>query len=250
MTDMLPYARTSIMTGRFGSGKSEAAINYALYLARTMPKAAESRHNSERHRPVSVILVDLDIVTPYFRSRESADGLLDLGVKVIAPSVIGQHLDTPAITPQILGAIQQGDLPVVLDVGGDKQGARALGQFSPAVNQRDYKMHFVVNPFRPFTDTLDGLRSSIDEIEASARLKVSSLVSNPNLIGETTVERILQGHATIERYAQALDLPIAFVCVERSWLDALAADTSGEPASTAFSQPVLALDRHFVMSWE
>ncbi len=243
MMDMFPDAGTAIFTGRFGSGKSEAAINYALYLARKMPKGTESLHSTKRHLAASVILVDLDIVTPYFRSRETADRLLDLGVKVIAPSVIGQHLDTPAITPQILGATQQTELPVVLDVGGDKQGARALGQFSSAISQRGYTMHFVVNPFRPFTGTLEGLQSSIAEIEASARLKVSSLVSNPNLIGETTLEHIREGHATIERYARALNLPIAFVCVERQWLDALA-------AGTAFSQPILSMNRNFVMSWE
>jgi hypothetical protein len=139
---------------------------------------------------------------------------------------------------------------VVLDVGGDKQGARALGQFSPAIRQGGYTMHFVVNPYRPFTDTLDGLRSSIAEIEASARLKTSSLVSNPNLIGETTIEHVIQGHAKIERFADALGLPIAFVCVERQWINALAPGTSGVSASTAFSQPVLVVDRHFVMSWE
>jgi hypothetical protein len=209
--------------------------DYALTLAR---QAAEGTDPAAR-----VILIDLDIVTPYFRSREAADRLRDLDVQVIAPAAVGQHLDTPAITPQILGAIQQADLPVVLDVGGDRQGARALGQFSPAISQREYRMHFVVNPYRPFTDTLDGLRGSIAEIEVSARLKVSSLVSNPNLIGETTLEQIIQGHARIEGFARALGLPIAFACVERRWIEALAADTG-------FSQPVLVVDRHFVMSWE
>jgi hypothetical protein len=231
----MPYADIVILAGRFGSGKSEAAINYALALAR---QTAEGTDPAAR-----VILIDLDIVTPYFRSREAADRLRDLGVQVIAPAAVGQHLDTPAITPQILGAIQQADLPVVLDVGGDRQGARALGQFSPAIGQRDYRMHFVVNPYRPFTDTLDGLRGSIAEIEASARLKVSSLVSNPNLIGETTLEQISHGHAKIEGFARALGLPIAFVCVERRWIEALA-------AGPGFSHPVLVVDRHFVMSWE
>ena len=118
------------------------------------------------------------------------------GVQVVAPNVIGQHLDIPAITPQILGAFQQTEKLVVVDVGGDPQGARALGQYSGAIRQaaaegRPYTMHFVVNPYRPFTDTLEGLAHSIAEIEATSRLKVSSLVSNPNLIGETTVQTIL-----------------------------------------------------------
>ncbi|MFN2245216.1 MAG: hypothetical protein ACK2U2_23200 [Anaerolineae bacterium] len=242
MTDRIPYADTVIFAGRFGSGKSETAINYAISLGRR-PSEEEGSPSSNTEQPVGAILIDLDIVTPYFRSREAADRLLDLGVRVVAPSVIGQHLDTPAITPQILGAIQQSDLPVVLDVGGDKQGARALGQFSTAISQGDYTMHFVVNPYRPFTDTLGGVSSSITEIEASSRLKVSSLVSNPNLIGATTIEQILEGHAKIERFGRAMGLPISFVCVERQWIGAL-------PPGAAFAQPVLVLDRYFVMSWE
>ncbi len=249
MTNEATGPATIIFAGRFGSGKTEAAINYALSLVRRslfqdggLEFNARQPSNVERGASSGVILIDLDIVTPYFRSRETAEVMQEQGVTVIAPSTIGQHLDTPAITPQILGAIQQPDRLVVLDVGGDQQGARALGQFSAAIRQRGYTMHFVVNPYRPFTNTLEGLASSITEVEASARLQVSSLVSNPNLIGETTVERIVEGHAQIEGFAQELNLPIAFVCIERRWVDVL--------GSNHFAQPVLTLDRHFVMSWE
>ncbi|MGD9403525.1 MAG: hypothetical protein PVH95_00090 [Anaerolineae bacterium] len=249
MNGRVPYADTVIVTGRFGSGKSETAINYALLLAQRM-SGERQRGGNQSHKATGAILIDLDIVTPYFRSRETADRLQDLGVRVVAPALIGQHLDTPAITPEILGAIEQPYLPVVLDVGGDKQGARALGQYSAVISRKGYAMHFVVNPYRPFTDTLEGLRGSIAEIEASARLQVSSLVSNPNLIGATTLEQIVEGHAKIERFAESLGLPIAFVCVERHWLDTLPTGTPDDPTSTAFDQPVLVLDRHFVMSWE
>ena len=225
----------TIFAGRFGSGKTEAALNYALSL---VPEPGDGTSAATGQ----VILIDLDIVTPYFRSRETAEAMRAQGVQVIAPSNIGQHLDMPAITPQILGAIQQSEKPVVLDVGGDRQGARALGQFSPAIQQRGYIMHFVVNPYRPFTQTLEGLASSIGEIESSARLQVASLVSNPNLIGETTIDSIVEGHAMIEHFAKALGLPIAFVCVERHWTEAIGA--------MHFRQPIQVLDRHFVMSWE
>ncbi|MGD2207353.1 MAG: hypothetical protein PVH17_11305 [Anaerolineae bacterium] len=244
MSDWLNGAGVTIFTGRFGSGKTEAAINYALTLRRKTKDEKPGTANG-------VILVDLDIVTPYFRTRERAEAMQDRGVKVIAPSVIGQHLDTPAITPQLLGAIQQTERPTVMDVGGDRQGARALGQYSAAIQQRGYTMHFVVNPYRPFTDTLQGLADSIAEIEASARLQVTSLVSNPNLIGETTEEGIIEGHVQIEEFAQALGLPIAFVCIERSWAANLGSNRSAKlPAKAHFAQPVLILERFFVMSWE
>jgi hypothetical protein len=235
MTDTVLPPDLTIFAGRFGSGKTEAALNYALAL---VPEPGNGASADNRQ----VILVDLDIVTPYFRSREMAEAMGTQGVQVIAPSIIGQHLDIPAISPQILGAIQQPQKPIVLDVGGDKQGARALGQFSPAIRQRGYTMHFVVNPYRPFTQTLDGLASSVREIESGARLQVTSLVSNPNLIGETTIDSIVKGHAVIEGFAEALGLPIAFVCVERHWTETLGA--------VHFRQPIQVLDRHFVMSWE
>lgn len=235
MKDTARHPTLTIFAGRFGSGKTEAALNYALSL---VPRSG----NGTSAAMDQVLLIDLDIVTPYFRSRETAEAIKSQGVHVIAPSIIGQHLHVPAISPQILGAIQQSEKPVVLDVGGDKQGARALGQFSSAIRQRGYTMHFVVNPYRPFTHTLEGLASSISEIESSSRLQVTSLVSNPNLIGETTIESIVEGHARIEGFSRALGLPIAFVCVERNWTGALSA--------IQFRQPIQVLDRHFVMSWE
>jgi hypothetical protein len=236
-----------LFTGRFGSGKTEAAINYALDLTGRSGSAASETATRDNcgflaAQSLGVILVDLDIVTPYFRSRETAEAMAQRGVQVVAPAVVGQHLHIPAITPQILGAIQQTDRPTVLDVGGDRQGARALGQFSGAIRERGYTLHFVVNPYRPFTETLEGLASSIAEIEASARLQVTDLVSNPNLMRETTRQQIVDGHAKIERFARELDLPIAFVCIERRWLATFERDD--------FAQPILPLDRFFVMSWE
>jgi len=232
------HPEITIFAGRFGSGKTEVAINFALSLARQARATLESGHRAR----LGVILLDLDIVTPYFRSRETADAMRERGVEVIAPSVVGQHLDTPAITPQILGAIQQRERPTVVDVGGDRQGARALGQFSAAIRERSYTFHYVVNPYRPYTGTLKGLAKSISEIEESARLRVTDLVSNPNLMNETTVGTISEGHSTIQRFAERLDLTIAFICLERPWAEAM--------GSNHFAEPILALDRFFVQPWE
>ncbi len=233
-----------LFTGRFGSGKTETAISYARALVRgTAPGIEFEPTDGQSGDPsVEVVLVDLDIVTPYFRSREMAARMLEQGVRVVAPATVGQHLDTPAISPQILGAVQQTNHAVVLDVGGDKQGARALGQFSHAIRERGYVMHFVVNPFRPFTNTRQGIADAIAEIEESARLRVTSMVSNPNLIGETTVQEILNGHGLIRSFAQELGLPIAFVCIAQQWATRLSQED--------FGQPLLLLDRYFVQPWE
>lgn len=234
-------AGITIFVGRFGSGKTETALNYAVALANERKSRADQTLPDPGLPSNPVLLIDLDIVTPYFRSREAADALSKRGVEVIAPSIVGQHLDTPAITPQILGAIEQMERPVVLDVGGDRQGARALGQFSGAIRRRGYVMHFVVNPYRPFTDTLQGLADSISEIEASARLRVDSLVINPNLMDETTADQLVDGAAQVEAFAQELGLPIAFVCIDERW--------AGAPELEQLAQPTLVLERHFVMPW-
>jgi hypothetical protein len=254
-------AGLTVFTGRFGSGKTETAINYALMLAegsllevQDQVSATGQPLNLQTERSPGVFLIDLDIVTPYFRSREVAEAMESAGVSVIAPAIEGQYLDLPAIAPAILGTIQQLEWPVVLDVGGDRQGARALGQFSAAIGKRRHlrcmDMHFVVNPFRPFTDTLDGLSASIAEIEASSRLRVTSLVSNPNLMGETTAETIIEGHAEVESFAESLGLPIAFVCVERRWNTESVAYGQVGPLLSHLSLPVLVLDRYFAMPWE
>jgi hypothetical protein len=244
MTRDRPSPGITIFAGRFGSGKTEAAIGYALSLAGHGQSGVQGSASAEPPtcdipRPV---LIDLDIVTPYFRSREAADALGDLGVDVVTPAEIGKYVDMPALTPEILGAIEQVDRPTVLDVGGDRQGARALSQFSAPISRRGYAMHFVVNTYRPFTDSLEGLAAAITEINTSSRLRVTSLVGNPNLMGETTLDLILAGFATIELYARQLGLPVAFLCAERRWAGPLYAHDLG--------RPVLLLDRQMVHPWE
>lgn len=221
--------RIVIFTGRFGSGKTEISINYALSLV--------NESNGQRS-----ILIDLDIVTPYFRTRELAERLAGEGVDVVAPAAVAQHLDTPGITPEILGAIQQAERPVVMDVGGDAQGARALGQFASVLENLDYTMNFVVNPHRPFTDSVEGIVQAVAEIQGTSRLQVTALVSNPNLIQETTVDVVVTGHHLVEEAAEALGLPVAFV--------SLRADLAAQVAAGTFRQPVMSLRRFFVMPWE
>jgi len=218
--------RLVAVCGRFGSGKTEVAINYALSIAQ------------DQHP----FLIDLDVVTPYFRSRESARTLTRQGVTVVTPATVSANLDTPGITPEILGAIQQSERPVILDVGGDKQGTRALGQYSGYLRQRGYDMWFVVNPYRPFTQDLPDIRSSVAEIEGSARLQVTALVSNPNLLEETTADLVEQGHRLVEAAAAELGLPIVFVAIERQM--------APQFANGRLSQRILPLTRHLHAPWE
>jgi hypothetical protein len=190
-----------VFAGRFGSGKTEIALNYALRLV---------------EREQSPFLVDLDIITPYFRTRERQDELGHRGVRVVSPFPVGRHIHVPAISPQIRGALEQDDNPVVIDLGGDAQGARAISPYVEAIRQRQHEVFFVVNPFRLSMHSVPSIARAICEIESSARLAVSALVSNPNLMAQSTLASFQEGHAVVRAASQVLDLPIAFAAVEKS----------------------------------
>jgi hypothetical protein len=219
--------QVTIFSGRFGSGKTEIALNYALALA---------------DRGAEPLLVDLDIVTPYFRTREKAAEIRQYGVQIVTPFAVGQHIHIPAISPVILGTIEQSQRPVVLDVGGDVQGARALSLYATAIAQHTHEMHFVVNPYRPFMDTVDGVASAVREIETSAGLQVSSLVSNPNMMSSTTPALLYQGHALVEVAAQALGLPISLLVVSETLAKQMAPRVNLGSADS-----VLVIHRFFLM---
>jgi len=194
-------ARIHIFSGRFGSGKTEIAINYAVWLTRL---------------GAFPLLVDLDVVTPYFRTRDRAARISALGVELVGPYRAGQLLDTPALSPRIRGAIEQGARPVVVDLGGDPQGARAIAQFAGLIADRPHVMYFCVNPYRPFTGDAAGIEAGVRQVEASSRLCVSALVSNPHLMGETTPDVFSQGERVVWSASQRLDLPVAFAVISEA----------------------------------
>jgi hypothetical protein len=235
------HPRLFIFAGRFGSGKTESAVNFAIQLAQGQYPTVNGWGKMPAAFNSHPLLVDLDIVTPYFRSRELGETLRALDVEVVAPAAIGRHLDVPAISPEILGAIEQQGQMVVLDVGGDPQGARALGQYSATIGAQDYAAYFTVNPYRPFTDTPRGVRDAIRAVEATSRLKMTALISNPNLMNETTLELVLAGHQQVLDVSQAIGLPVALVCVE--------ADLTERVRPHVIELPILGIRRFFDLCW-
>lgn len=181
-----------IIIGAYGSGKSE----YSIHLARRF-----------KTQGLDVVLADLDVVNPYFRSREMQDDFIQEGIDIIAPEGEYKHSDLPMISPRVKGAIQNKAKTVILDVGGDPAGCRTLGRFEEPIKTRGYNMLYIVNTMRPFTSTPEEIISMKEALEATSRLKITEIICNTNLMDETTVEIVLKGIKIVEKAAELSGLP-------------------------------------------
>lgn len=221
--------RIIIFAGAYGSGKTEVAVNYAIRLALAGSQS-----------PISII--DLDIVNPYFRSRQAKHEMETYGIDVITPLGEHCHADLPIVVPQIRGVIENGDGRVIIDVGGDDLGARVLGSLTDAFEKTPYEFLLVLNANRPFTADVAGSRRMISEIERSSRLKFTGIVSNTHLIGETTAEIVREGAKLARRVADASGLPLVFVTAMEEIARELGEQVEGGK--------VFALSRRMLKPWE
>jgi len=186
--------RISIFTGHFGSGKTEVAVNYALKMS------IEEK----------VAIVDMDIINPFFRTSD-VKGLLEKeGIHVVTPVYANTNIDVPALPPEIYMLFENKEYKVVMDIGGDDLGARAISRYKDEISQDDYELYFVINTRRPMTDTIEKIEEMIFSIEQTSRLKVTKLVNNTNLLKTTTGEDIALGQKIIEKVSAKLNIPIAF----------------------------------------
>ena len=181
-----------ITVGHYGSGKTEYSVNLALALSKTHDK---------------VVLVDLDIVNPYFRSNDARSLLEDAGITVIAPDYAGTNVDIPALPAEIMRIFNIDDAVIIVDVGGDDDGAIALGRYKQFFDTADYEMSLVVNTRRPLSGTVEEIIEMKQNIEYASRLSVANIIADTNLGIETTKEIIEEGYFLIKEPAQQMNLP-------------------------------------------
>ena len=190
----MEHKRLTLFAGHYGSGKTNIAVNYALKLASEGKK---------------VCIGDLDIVNPYFRTKDSAKELEAAGIDLISPQFANSNVDLPALPAEAYRLVADKSVYSIMDIGGDDRGAYALGRYVPAIlEENDYRMVFVANCYRPLTRTPEDAMEVMAEIEAACGLKFTHIINNSNLGTETTVQTVLDSQAFIDTLSQLSGLPV------------------------------------------
>ncbi|MBW3086946.1 hypothetical protein KEM60_03175 [Austwickia sp. TVS 96-490-7B] len=187
-----------VVTGHYGSGKTEVCVSLAMQLA-------QAGHH--------VAVGDLDIVNPYFRSREQAEMMEAAGVQVVSSS-LGHNLtlDLPAVSARIRVPLADPTCETILDVGGNGIGAKVLVEFAADIQRRTYEVLLVVNAYRPETRDVAGVVAHLNQIEAWSTLSCTGLISNTHLLRETGVDDVLAGYRLTKAVSDETGLPVRHVC--------------------------------------
>ncbi len=188
-----------MLCGHYGSGKTNVAVNLAIEMSKM--------HDN-------VVALDLDIVNPYFRTKDSMKEFEKAGIRLIASEYANTNVDIPALPQEMYAVTDDKSITAVLDVGGDDRGALALGRLAPAIlSENDYEMLMVINCYRPLTKTAEQTIEVMHEIETACKMKFTGLVNNSNLGAVTTKEDILASLPYAEEVSLKTGLPLVLTSV-------------------------------------
>lgn len=191
----MTFKRITILCGHYGSGKTNIAVNLAFFAKNCYDRVA---------------VADIDIVNPYYRTKDSGKELAAAGIRLIVSQYANSNLDVPALPQDLVSVTADKNQRVIMDVGGDDRGALALGRLARAIEaENDYEMLFVVNRFRPLMATPEGALEIMREIEKAASLKFTAIVNNPNIGGETAAKDVIES----ADYIKKLELLTGLKCV-------------------------------------
>lgn len=188
--------RILILAGPSGAGKSEISANLALRL----------------NLDSNVVLIDLDLVKPFFRLRNARNEIQSLKIQLVTSGGEWDHTDLPVIPAEVNRWLLSPNR-VIIDVGGEGQGSRLLNQYHDILESQNPLTLFVANPYRPFSRTVEELSAQLESIQEQTRAKIKGIVSNPHLKEFTNLEIIKSGHAIVENFSGRSGLPIFFLAV-------------------------------------
>ncbi len=199
--------RMTLFAGHYGSGKTNIAVNYALYL---------------KSLGDNVVIADLDIVNPYFRTRDSLEELNKAGIKLISSEFASSNVDLPALPQDVYSLLDKREEKAIMDIGGDDRGAYALGRYVDAIKEEnDYEMLFVFNKYRPLTPDAASAYEIMQEIEDACKLKFTAIVNNSNLGECTTEDVVLNSLDSAEELSKLSGLPVKMTTVTENLVNNL-----------------------------
>lgn len=203
----MDFKRIVLLAGHYGSGKTNIAVNLAFSLKKYRERVA---------------VADIDIVNPYFRSKDSVQELQAAGIRMIASEYAGSNVDVPALPQEMYSIIDDRDLSAVVDLGGDDRGALAMGRWRDAIlEENDYEMLFVVNRFRPLTRDAASTIEIMGEIEAASGMRFTAVVNNSNLGNETTAQDVLDSQGYANEICALTGLPLKMTTVHEGLYESL-----------------------------
>ena len=201
------FKRLTLLCGHYGSGKTNVAVNLAFHL--------KEQYNN-------VVVADLDIVNPYFRTKDSIEDFKARGIELICSEYANTNVDIPALPANMYRLTADKDITAVIDVGGDDRGAYALGRLVPEITAEDnFDMLMVINGYRPLTPDAESTIEVMREIEQACRLQFTGLVNNSNIGEETTAEDIIKSIGYANEVSRASGLPIVMTSVKAELYDEL-----------------------------
>lgn len=212
--------RIHIITGHYGSGKSEISINFAIELSK---------------KEKNLVFADLDIINPYFRSNEAKNILKSHGITVMATKYANTNVDIPALTGEFSMYLSNKSITLVADVGGDDAGARVVGRYRNEIPSEDAIMYFVINCFRPETNSIEGVLTILDEIRGASGMDVSALINNGHLMGETTIDDIKKGMEFTLEVSHKTGIPIDFHAIMKG---------NSPKIDSSFGEDILWMDKY------
>lgn len=198
----MEHKRITLLCGHYGSGKTNVAVNLALHLKK------------EKER---VTVADLDIVNPYFRTKDSKDDFEAAGIELICSEYANSNVDIPALPPQLYNVTDASFGHFVLDIGGDDRGALALGRLTPDIlKENNYDMLMVINCYRPLTPDAASTLEVMAEIEAACGIAFTGIVNNSNLGALTTAKDVMDSLEYAEKVARLSGRPLVLNTVKES----------------------------------
>lgn len=192
--------RVTLFAGHYGSGKTNIAVNYALKL---------------RADRKPVVIADLDIVNPYFRTKDSEKELTEAGIRLISSQYASSNVDLPALPQDVYSIVDNNTEYAVMDIGGDDRGAYALGRYADSLKkENNYEMFMVINMYRPLTRDVESTLEVMAEIEAACSMKFTAIVNNSNIGEETTEQDVLDSLGYANEVSKATGIPVRLTTVD------------------------------------